>query len=347
MSLLDTHIGFVEALRSAGLSVSLAEGLDAIAALRADRLARPRGRAHGVRRNAGQEAAAAGHLRRDLRPLLPRGWSAAASAGEPGAGGGVRDDGAALDTVPRGARRGAGRRATAGRQRLQDLAVEAVARFGAMPGRGSRPVELVGVHRAAAGGCRSELIGPARRRAAGAGMAEEDAQRVGGPPDRRVHRPGRGGRPPPDRRGEGSRSTSPTSSSGPTIDRLDFTSARRSRPRGDAARDLPPRTPARDAADQGAPRPPARPARLPPYGPRLDLHRRGARSRPTTSRSARTAPSSSCCATSAARWPTSRSSRCCSSTRCASSSTGARLHLRRRRARGDPPLHPRAATWSR
>ena len=33
MSLLDTHIGFVEALRSAGLSVSLAEGLDAIAAL--------------------------------------------------------------------------------------------------------------------------------------------------------------------------------------------------------------------------------------------------------------------------------------------------------------------------
>ena len=33
MSLLDTHIGFVEALRSAGLSVSLAEGLDAISAL--------------------------------------------------------------------------------------------------------------------------------------------------------------------------------------------------------------------------------------------------------------------------------------------------------------------------
>ena len=33
MTLLDTHIGFVEALRSAGLSVSLAEGLDAISAL--------------------------------------------------------------------------------------------------------------------------------------------------------------------------------------------------------------------------------------------------------------------------------------------------------------------------
>ena len=34
MSLLDTHIGFLEALRSAGLSVSLAEGLDAIDAMR-------------------------------------------------------------------------------------------------------------------------------------------------------------------------------------------------------------------------------------------------------------------------------------------------------------------------
>ena len=33
MTLLDTHIGFMEALRSAGLSVSLAEGLDAISAL--------------------------------------------------------------------------------------------------------------------------------------------------------------------------------------------------------------------------------------------------------------------------------------------------------------------------
>src|SRR6476619_460232 len=33
MTLLDRHIGFVEALRSAGLAVSLAEGLDAISAL--------------------------------------------------------------------------------------------------------------------------------------------------------------------------------------------------------------------------------------------------------------------------------------------------------------------------
>nr|MBA3783575.1 hypothetical protein [Nocardioides sp.] len=33
MTLLDTHIGFLEALRSAGVPVSLAEGLDAIEAV--------------------------------------------------------------------------------------------------------------------------------------------------------------------------------------------------------------------------------------------------------------------------------------------------------------------------
>ena len=35
MSLLDRHIAFVEALRSAGLPVSLAEGLDAVSAIEA------------------------------------------------------------------------------------------------------------------------------------------------------------------------------------------------------------------------------------------------------------------------------------------------------------------------
>ncbi len=43
-------------------------------------------------------------------------------------------------------------------------------------------------------------------------------------------------------------------------------------------------------------------------------------SRRTTGRAARTAPSWSCCATSAAPWRASRRSPCCSSTRCASSS---------------------------
>ena len=43
--LVDRHIAFLEALRAAGLSVSLAEGLDAVAALERCRLGRPGDRA--------------------------------------------------------------------------------------------------------------------------------------------------------------------------------------------------------------------------------------------------------------------------------------------------------------
>jgi uncharacterized protein with von Willebrand factor type A (vWA) domain len=60
MTLLDTHIGFVEALRSAGLSVSLAEGLDAISAL--EKVQWHDRETVRVRRDAGEAAAAAGHL---------------------------------------------------------------------------------------------------------------------------------------------------------------------------------------------------------------------------------------------------------------------------------------------
>ena len=52
------------------------------------------------------------------------------------------------------------------------------------------------------------------------------------------------------------------------------------RPRGDAARDLPAGPAARHPADPGAPRPPARPAGLPAYRPRVDLHRRRAADHP-------------------------------------------------------------------
>ena len=70
--LVGRHIAFLEALRSAGLPVSLAEDLDAVAALQqilggATASRGPR----RVRRHAGQEAVAAAHLRRPLRPLLP------------------------------------------------------------------------------------------------------------------------------------------------------------------------------------------------------------------------------------------------------------------------------------
>ena len=134
MSLLDTHIGFVEALRSAGLSVSLAEGLDAISALEKVRwhdretvraayaatlvkrqpqrvtfdavfdIYYPRLIGGGV---AGEQAEAATDGPPDTGPVLARFREALAEALASG------------DT-----------------QAMQDLAVEAVARFGAMPGRG-------------------------------------------------------------------------------------------------------------------------------------------------------------------------------------------------------------------
>ena len=340
MTLLDTHIGFVEALRSAGLPVSLAEGLDAIAALERIGWHRPRGGAHGVRRHPGQAAVPARHLRRGLRPLLPaagrggrrRRTPSPTRATGPRGTPGVRDNADAL-RVPRGAGGGAGGRRRAaragpGRRGGGALRRDARARAG--------PVELVGLHRAAAGDAPGAGR-PAGRGAAGAGGDDEPTP--SGSPARRigdVHPARRGRRPAaasPRRRGP---STSPTSSLRPTIDRLDFTAARRSRPRGDAARDLPAGPAARRTADQGAARPAARRARLPAHGARVARRPAGCRSRPTTGPSGRTAPSWSCSATSAARWPASRSSRCCWSTRCGSVPQGARVHLRRRRRTRSP-----------
>ena len=71
MTLLDRHIEFVEALRSAGLPVSLAEGLDAVEAIDALGLGRARDPAGGVRRHAGQAPEPPARLRPGLRPLLP------------------------------------------------------------------------------------------------------------------------------------------------------------------------------------------------------------------------------------------------------------------------------------
>jgi uncharacterized protein with von Willebrand factor type A (vWA) domain len=136
MTLLDTHIGFVEALRSAGLSVSLAEGLDAIAAL--DKV-----RWHD--RETVRTAYAATLVKRQPQRVTfdavfdiyyPRlvGDGAAGEATAPDeAGTPVRDSGPDLERF----RQALAEALAAGdEQALQDLAVEAVARFGAMPGRG-------------------------------------------------------------------------------------------------------------------------------------------------------------------------------------------------------------------
>ena len=130
--LLDRHIAFLEALRSAGLPVSLAENLDAIAALQS--------LDWGARSTVRDAYAATLVKRQSQRPtfdalfdlyfpgLIGSGAAAAEDSGET-----VRDGADAL----RGFRDellaalGDGDDAE-----LQRLAVEAVGRFGAMPGRG-------------------------------------------------------------------------------------------------------------------------------------------------------------------------------------------------------------------
>ncbi|QBX55198.1 VWA domain-containing protein [Nocardioides seonyuensis] len=144
MSLLDTHIGFVEALRSAGLPVSLAEGLDAIAALE---------RLSWADRETVRSAYAATLVKRQPQRVTfdavfdlyyPRmvGDGVAASrtpdASGDGVQEGVRDGGPELGRFREDlaeALESQERRARDGRT-LQDLASEAVGRFGAMPGRG-------------------------------------------------------------------------------------------------------------------------------------------------------------------------------------------------------------------
>lgn len=140
MSLLDTHIGFVEALRSAGLSVSLAEGLDAIAALE---------KVHWHDRETVRAAYAATLVKRQPQRVTfdavfdiyyPRlvgdgvaGEARREAEAEQGDAPRVRDSGPELarfrDALAEAMESG-------DQQAMQDLAAEAVARFGAMPGRG-------------------------------------------------------------------------------------------------------------------------------------------------------------------------------------------------------------------
>jgi uncharacterized protein with von Willebrand factor type A (vWA) domain len=139
MSLTGSHIAFLEALRGAGLPVSLAEGVDAVAALRA---------LPWDDRSTVREAYAATLVKRQAqRPtfdtlfdlyfprLVGEGAAAADRAGgEDGASpDAVRDNAAAL-TDFRAALLDA--LAAGDQQEQQRLAVDMVGRFGAMPGRG-------------------------------------------------------------------------------------------------------------------------------------------------------------------------------------------------------------------
>lgn len=151
--LLDRHLAFVEALRAAGLPVSLAEDLDAIAVLGAldwdDRIVLREGYAAAVVKK---------HAQRQTFDALfdlyfPRmtgdgvGSLAPDESDASDAAGGDAGEGDDADAVPTGVRDNAEalqdfraqllEALVAGDQeRLQRLASEMVARFGAMPGRG-------------------------------------------------------------------------------------------------------------------------------------------------------------------------------------------------------------------
>src|SRR5687768_5872607 len=136
MSLLDTHIGFVEALRSAGLSVSLAEGLDSISALE---------KVHWHDRETVRAAYAATLVKRQPQRVtfdavfdiwFPRLVGSGVAGDDLDPAPGPQDTGSDLDRFREAladALATDAQRAADGRT-LQDLAVEAVAGFGAMPG---------------------------------------------------------------------------------------------------------------------------------------------------------------------------------------------------------------------
>ncbi|WP_426242987.1 vWA domain-containing protein [Nocardioides sp. LHG3406-4] len=133
MTLLDTHIGFLEALRAAGVPVSLAEGLDAIEAVAVlswdDRETVRTGYAATMVKRVGQRAAFDAIF--DL--YFPR-LVGDSSTDEPdGVAGPVRDGPEELERMRD---RLLSALESGDESALQDLATEAVGRFGAMRGRG-------------------------------------------------------------------------------------------------------------------------------------------------------------------------------------------------------------------
>ena len=140
MSLVDRHIAFLEALRGAGMSVSLAEDLDAIRALRAlewdDRATVRAGYAATLVKKQSQRPTFDALFDVYFPRMVGDGAAALASTedGEDGGdGGAVRDNAEALaafrDQVVEALAEG-------DEQAMVELAAEMIARFGAMPGRG-------------------------------------------------------------------------------------------------------------------------------------------------------------------------------------------------------------------
>ncbi|MBU1803154.1 MAG: VWA domain-containing protein [Actinobacteria bacterium] len=181
--LLDRHIAFLEALRGAGLSVSLAEDLDAVAALTS---------VEWTDRSIVHDVYAATLVKRQAQrptfdalfdlyfPRLVGGGVAEAqrteAEGSEGDGSPVRDNAAALEAF----REALAEALEQGdEQRLQELAAEMVGRFGAMPGRGpglSSWSAYTALQRVAP----SQLIERIVAALLGEGLTEEEAERSAG-----------------------------------------------------------------------------------------------------------------------------------------------------------------------
>jgi uncharacterized protein with von Willebrand factor type A (vWA) domain len=185
--LVDRHIAFVEALRAAGLSVSLAEDLDAIGALTA---------LEWSERTTIQAAYAATLVKRPAqRPTFdalfdiyfPRmvgsgvagtttGITTGTATEEAEEAGAVRDNGQALTDFRAELTEALEQ---ADQQRLGQLAAEMVARFGAMPGRGpglSSWSAYTALQRVAP----SELVDRIVQALLAEGRTDEEAQRAAG-----------------------------------------------------------------------------------------------------------------------------------------------------------------------
>ena len=272
--LVDRHVDFLDALRAAGLQVSLAEGVDAVAALSALRwddreTLRTAYAATLVKRQSHRPTfdtlfdlyfpPLVGAAREPSRGREPERATTAARRGRC-----ASDLLAALVAGDLEAQQAAGRRR--GRPVRRDA--------GPWPGLSGWSA-YTALRRLSPDDLVARIVealtadGPHR----GGGRA---ARR---PPRRLVRGDGRGGGPSADRRGEGPR---PRRRGGgaPSLDRLDFTRGQEGRPRGDAPRDLPAGPPAGHPAGPRAARPAPRPARLPADRPGVDVDRRRAADHP-------------------------------------------------------------------
>jgi uncharacterized protein with von Willebrand factor type A (vWA) domain len=225
--LVDRHIAFLEALRSAGLPVSLAEDLDAIAALRAldwsDRTTIRDGYAATLVKRQSQRPTFEALFDIYFPRMVGEGAGAAAEDDPDEAGAaGVRDNAAALQAF-----RGELLEAFGADdpQALARMAAEMVGRFGAMPGRGPG-LSSWSAYTALQRVSPSELVDQIVQGLLAEGRTEEEAQRVAG---RRVGAFTRMVEDDARRRIAEEKGPDHVANVAirPTIDRLDFTSARR------------------------------------------------------------------------------------------------------------------------